>query len=104
MSKVYSFRLSDKNPRETQAGEVIDAWVNEGYSLRHIITEALLQNLNKDSYQNEVYSLLEEIKKRISELERTTIFVDNIGTDMPELHIDFIDAVKRSAKSGLKSE
>ena len=41
MSKVYSFRLDENNPREAQAREVIDAWVSKGYSLRHILTEAL---------------------------------------------------------------
>ena len=42
MSKVFSFRLNDDNPREAQAREEIKAWVKEGYSLRYIITEALL--------------------------------------------------------------
>lgn len=47
MSKVYSFKLNDDNPREAQAREIIEAWVEERYSLRHIITEALLIYLKK---------------------------------------------------------
>jgi hypothetical protein len=42
MSKVYSFRLGDENPRESQAMAVIEAWMEEGYSLRQIITRALV--------------------------------------------------------------
>ena len=42
MSKVYSFRLCDENPREAQAREVIEAWVEEGYLFRYIIVESLI--------------------------------------------------------------
>ena len=42
MSKVYSFRLDAENPREAQAREVIDVWVSKMYSLRHILTDALI--------------------------------------------------------------
>ena len=42
MSKVYSFRLDENNPREAQAREVINAGAEDGYSLRYIVTEALL--------------------------------------------------------------
>jgi hypothetical protein len=42
MSKVCSFRLNDDNLREAQARTVIEAWVEGRYSLRYIITEALL--------------------------------------------------------------
>lgn len=42
MSKVYSFRLDENNPREAQAREVIEAWVEEGYSLRYAVVEALI--------------------------------------------------------------
>jgi hypothetical protein len=47
MSKVYSFRI-ENNPREAQAREVIDAWVTQGYSLRHIIVCALISYLIGD--------------------------------------------------------
>ena len=50
MSKVYSFRLDDDNPREAQARGVIKAWMGEGYSLRHIITDALLINFLQEKW------------------------------------------------------
>jgi len=62
MCKVYSFRLNDNNPRESQAREVIEAWIGEGYSLRHVIVEALqileVRNEQKDSLE----VILEEIR------------------------------------------
>ena len=42
MSKVYSFRLDNNNPREAQAREVMEAWADEGYSLRQVVVDALL--------------------------------------------------------------
>ena len=50
MSKVYSFRLDSDNPREAQAIEVIDNWVSQGYSLRNLLTEALIKRgINQDN-------------------------------------------------------
>lgn len=42
MSKVFSFRLDENNSREVQALQVIHTWTSQGYSLRHITTEALI--------------------------------------------------------------
>ena len=50
MSKVCSFRLDSDNPREAQAIEVIDNWVSQGYSLRNLLTEALIKRgINQDN-------------------------------------------------------
>lgn len=54
MSKVFSFRLREDNPREVQAQDVIEAWISEGYSLRHILTEALLQYDNNGNHLEEI--------------------------------------------------
>ena len=42
ISKENSFQLSDNHPREAQAREVNEAWKGNGYSLRNIVTEALI--------------------------------------------------------------
>ncbi len=42
MSEVISFRLDTENPREARAQKVLTVWQEEGYSIRHTITEALL--------------------------------------------------------------
>jgi hypothetical protein len=50
MSKVYSFRLSENNPREIQAREVMEALISQGYPLRYILTEALIWYGNQSDY------------------------------------------------------
>lgn len=45
MSKVFSFRLNPKNQREAEALAILKDWLAQGYSIRHTVTEALL-NLN----------------------------------------------------------
>jgi hypothetical protein len=42
MSEVISFRLDKDNPREAQARAVLKTWVDKGYSVRHVLTEAML--------------------------------------------------------------
>lgn len=41
MSEVISFRLDENNPCEAQARAVLKAWADKGYSVRHVLTEAL---------------------------------------------------------------
>ena len=62
MSKVYSFRLDDKNPREVQAKEVIEAWISKGYALRHIITEALTNFSESKNSCEEMNNLIDQLK------------------------------------------
>lgn len=62
MSKVYSFRLSDENPREAQAREVIEAWVEEGYSLRYVIVEALISFSDKDIEQSGLNEIMGQLQ------------------------------------------
>ena len=104
MSKVYSFRLSDDNPREAQAREVIEVWVEEGYSMRHIITEALLINFDNKNGDEEVYTLLVQIKRMISELDNTASLDINNELKMTDLSSSFKVAVKNSAKIGLRDQ
>jgi len=102
MSKVYSFRLDDNNPREVQAREVMVAWVEEGYSLRYVITEALLIYFDRQNEDDRVSNLLEQIKKMISELENTTRLEIINELEVPSLPSSFVFAVKNSAKNGLR--
>jgi len=43
MSDVISFRLNKENQREAKALEVLNAWIEKGFSTRHILTMALLE-------------------------------------------------------------
>jgi hypothetical protein len=53
MSKVYSFRLDSENPREALAMDVINTWVSQGYSLRQILTDALINYQDKGNDERE---------------------------------------------------
>jgi len=98
MSKVYSFRLNEDNPREAQAKGVIHAWVEEGYSLRHVVVEALLSFDTKDAGHHELNEVVEQLQDLILTFARTP--VSNSADTL--LSNSFLDAVKQSAKSGVK--
>ena len=100
MSKVYSFRLNDNNPREAQAREVIETWVSEGYSLRHVIVEALL-NLNKnDTELDGLHSILDQMQELILSID----YQPAILPKEPTLSNSFLTSVKEAARLGLTAE
>lgn len=104
MSKVYSFRLDENNPREAEAKKTIKAWSKKGYSLRYIIVEALIE-LAKDHKNDED---LELVLERLGYL--TDVFQNNKIMESAEkesnqsLSQSFIASVKKSAKEGVRSE
>ena len=65
MSKVYSFRLSEDNPREAQARRSIEAWMTEGYSLRYVIVAAILDYKRKNSTPDDYVYLLKQLQNMI---------------------------------------
>ena len=104
MSKVYSFRLSNDNPREAQAREVIEAWVEEGYSLRLLVTDALV-NFRKQSYKT---SVMDEILRQLDNiqdmLDRGQMATNINGNPTNHsLSSGFVEAVKMNIKSGIRS-
>jgi hypothetical protein len=104
MSKVFSFRLSEVNPREIQAREVIEAWVGEGYSIRHIVVEALLNFNDSDKEHKELDKVIDQIKELIIMLNdnHETYAIDQQEKDvLPEA---FILAIKKSIKKGIPIE
>lgn len=101
MSKVYSFRLDSDNPREAQAIEVIDTWVSQGYSLRNLLTEALIKRgINQDNssklieYMERLSELVQEIDKGVGSNYR--------GEEVTRLPVAFVDAMKKSYKQGIR--
>jgi hypothetical protein len=99
MSKVYSFRLSEDNPREAQARRVIEAWVSEGYSLRYVIVEALLDCKIDKSDSNEYLYLLKKLQSMIENSNRI-----EVGTkpDSP-LSNTFKAGIVESMKKGIQA-
>lgn len=100
MSKVFSFRLDADNPREAQARDVIDDWVSQGYSLRHILTEALI-SFQEDGKMNhgweKVYNQLSEL---IRGLENDLMKKESIDV-VPSITPEFVAAMKKGARQGI---
>jgi hypothetical protein len=108
MSDVFSFRLSDENPREAQAREVIDAWVKQGYSLRHVMTEALIL-LGKHGENSDYISkiiiiseLVERFSKLLDKIESAPFPSLSKGLEQIELKDSFVSSIKLAAKPGMR--
>ncbi len=99
MSKVYSFRLSDENPREAQAREVIETWVENGFSLRRVIVDALLSSHLDNQRVNENEDLLEKIAHLLENMNNTGGSVKNIQSTLSDT---FVGSISRSVKSGVR--
>jgi hypothetical protein len=97
MSKVYSFRLDEHNPREAQAKGVIHAWVEEGYSLRHVVVEALLSFGNNDGGYHELNEVVEQLQDLILTLDKPPS-LNSVDTALSN---SFLNSVKQSAKNGV---
>ena len=101
MSKVYSFRLDENNPREAQAREVIDAWVTQGYSLRHQIVDVLISFQDKMSQQKSYDELLKQIESLIVHSKRDNQAPNDLTDTLSD---KFIGSLRISVKDGLKIE
>ena len=99
MSKVYSFRLNDNNPREAQAKEVIDIWVAEGYTLRRVIVDALLSSHRINQKNNESEETLEKI---VYLLENMNIAGRTAKDIQSALSDTFVGSISRSVKNGIR--
>lgn len=102
MSKVFSFRLHEDNPREAQAEKIIEAWISQGYSLRHILTNALIQYGNNGNPIEEITGLIEQLKDLLKPTANRQPVEDNLVADKTQLSSHFIDAIKKSVRSGEK--
>lgn len=100
MSKVYSFRLNDENPREARAREVIEAWVEEGYSLRYVIVEALVSFKKEGLRQGAVNSLVEKLQDLILSIDKS----ETAQLSEVSLSNSFLDAMKQSVRDGMRAD
>ncbi len=102
MSKVYSFRLDADNPREAQAMEVIDTWVSKGYSLRYILTEALIKNGNVQENSKQLVETIDQLSELVKAFDKGVGNNDR-RDDKTKLPMAFTDAMKKSIKQGIRS-
>ena len=101
MSKVYSFRLDVDNPREAQAESVINTWISQGFSLRHILTEALINYQDKGNGEREWERVYDQLSDLVRELEGDKGIKESIS-DSSILPANFVGAMKEAAKEGIK--
>jgi len=102
MSKVFSFRLSEDNPREAQAMEVIDTWISQGYSLRYILTEALVKSGNIQDNSQRLSEYIDRLSELVQEIDNGRGSNDRREA-VTQLPVAFIDAMKKSLNQGIRS-
>jgi len=111
MSDVISFRLSKDNLREAQAYEVLKAWYDKGYSVRHTITEALLRldEPKLDSVTgaslndiNRTLGQVRELLERIGNEDNSSQKSQNPARHCLSLNDNFIVSIKKTAKPGIR--
>lgn len=104
MSKVYSFRLNDKNPREAQAITVTETWASKGFPLRQLYIEAVIAYANVADGQDELIIILRNIEKTLQELKRQNSN-EEVGVEHNvELSNDFIESLVKSVRPGIHIE
>jgi hypothetical protein len=99
MSEVISFRLDKDNPREAQARTVLKAWADKGYSVRHVLTEALLayHGSHKDMDVHELSAKLDQMYKLLQQNRAPSISLEkDVG-----LSDRFLVSIKNASKPGV---
>lgn len=111
MSEVISFRLDPNNPREAQALQVLEGMITKGYSLRFIISEALVQfgstenGSGRGENDPDIRATLREITKILDRIQTgdSSIKSSSSMSSWPEnLGDSFINSIKISSKPGMK--
>jgi len=112
MSEVISFRLNRENPREALALEVLKNRFRKGFSVRYVLTEALLKlDESEDASKNISYNDLKEALHQVNQLleqiggghNSTKARKDEPSTNS-KLTANFINSIKKAAKPGVKQE
>ncbi|MBI5930926.1 MAG: hypothetical protein HY862_16570 [Chloroflexi bacterium] len=116
MSRVVSFRLDEDIVEEGQALEILEAWQTKGYSIRQIMTWALMalegaepQNAAPDGETGatiaELKSVLGQAQEFLEVLRDMKAVPDQVkipSQQKPILSDAFVASVKKAARPGLK--
>ena len=99
MSEVISFRLDENNPREVQARAVLTARVKKGFSVRHVLTEALLayHGSQGDIGMHELSMQLDQLKTMLQQNGAPP----PLNERKSELSDRFMASIKKAAKPGV---
>jgi len=110
MSEVISFRLSESNPREAQALNVLNTWLSKGFSVRDIITQALIayevsdQQLIKQTSPANLEAVLSKVNQLLERIANSNITENPESLVNHNLSNTFILSVKKAKQPGLKVE
>lgn len=112
MSEVISFRLDPRNPREAKALQVLEEMITKGYSVRFVISEALILSrcYESDSERVEndldIQTTLRELTKMLANIQTGELSVkssSSVSLKHENLGDSFINSIKLSSKPGLKA-
>ena len=113
MSEVISFRLNKSNPRESQALEVLSRWVTQGYSLRFVITKALLEmdhpGADLETRQgghdwDSVFGQFRQFIEILKENHLDPLTGSNHDMELPTLPENVLASIKQGVKPGIKPD
>jgi hypothetical protein len=109
MSRVIGFRLDENNQREAQALLILRQWQENGYSTRHILTEALLMldrsdgDGNKDTQIDEVMVVLSQVREQLEHIHQSGLRFNRpaLGKTVV-LSEAFLGSVRQAARPGIQ--
>jgi len=111
MSEVISFRLDKTNPREAQALEVLNAWIDKGFSARFVPSIALLgldhpgsvPNLSQDDRDFDVVlEQIGQVLEILKSIKANPITRQGFDSEPTNLNESFIASIKQGIKTGMK--
>lgn len=115
MSRVVSFRLDEDIVEEGQALEILEAWQTKGYSIRQIMTWALMalegaEPLNTEDNATgttiaELKSVLGQAQEFLEVLRDMKAVPDEVkvpSQPKPILSEAFMSSVRKAARPGLQ--
>ena len=107
MSEVISFRLDKNNLREAKALLILQEWRTKGYSIRRILTDALLK-LDESHFgapSLQIIELNDKFDQLLNQLtigHPTQIINHQDKAQNPELADHFIASIRKAARTGMK--
>jgi hypothetical protein len=110
MSEIYSFRLDKDNPRENCALNVILQWKLKGFSIRYILTEALIEfkaraeNTKKSKTSDALAEVLKQLNQLNEQLIRNSGLLIDDNASRTELAASFVTSIKREVKPGMRKD
>jgi hypothetical protein len=112
MSEVISLRLNRENPREAKPLKILKARQVEGYSVRQVVTEGLLNLVSAGPSPaviittGELIELMGRVTNLLEQIELTDKLSNAFNGSFPSLELKqaFIRSVRQNIKLGIKME